>query len=197
MYSLVVFASGGGSTLQAIIDNIDSGTLNAKISLVVSDNPNAFAIKRAEKAGIPSYIIKSTSLEERDLELKNELEKHDINLIVLAGYLKMIGNRLIDSYTIINTHPSLLPAYGGKGMYGMRVHNAVVEAKEQYSGVTVHYVNSEYDDGAIISQAKVTLTETETPESLSKKVQEIEKTQLINVIKYFISKTTPPNSLMN
>ena len=98
----------------------------------------------------------------------------------------MIGPRLIENYTIINTHPSLLPAYGGKGMYGMNVHTAVVNAKEQYSGVTVHYVNGAYDEGNIISQVKIALEKDETPESLSTKVQAIEKKQLINVLKKFV-----------
>ena len=115
------------------------------------------------------------------------LKNYDIDLIVLAGYLKMIGTRLIDEYTIINTHPSLLPKYGGKGMYGMNVHRAVIDAKEKISGPTVHFVNSRYDEGNIISQTKVTIEETDTPESLAKKVQDVEKIQLVNVIKDFIN----------
>ena len=100
----------------------------------------------------------------------------------------MIGNRLIDKYTIINTHPSLLPKFGGKGMYGMNVHRAVIEAKEKVSGPTIHFVNSRYDEGNIISQTKVNIEETDTPESLAKKVQSVEKVQLINVLKDFINK---------
>ena len=106
----------------------------------------------------------------------------------LYGYLKLIGKRLIDKYTIINTHPSLLPKYGGKGMYGMNVHTAVVNAKEKISGPTVHYVNDKYDEGNIISQTVVDLSENETPESLSAKVQEAEKIQLIRVLKDFEKK---------
>ena len=143
-------------------------------------------MERAKSNNIPTYVITSKSPEERDVELAKELAKHKIDLIVLAGYLKMIGPRLIEEHTIINTHPSLLPAYGGKGMYGMKVHTAVVKAGEQYSGVTVHYVNGKYDEGAIISQSKVALDVGETPESLSQKVQEIEKIQLVNVIKNVI-----------
>ena len=114
------------------------------------------------------------------------MSNYTVDLIVLAGYLKLIGNRLINKYTIINTHPSLLPKFGGKGMYGMNVHKAVVEAKEEFSGPTVHFVNNNYDEGNIISQTKVKLSSNETPESLSKKVQEVEKIQLINVLKKFI-----------
>jgi len=170
----------------AIIDAISNQELNAQISLVVSDNPKAFALQRAKDHGIATYVTKGTSLDERDIELANELERYEIDLIVLAGYLKMIGPRLIDNHTIINTHPSLLPAYGGKGMYGINVHTAVIEAKEEYSGVTVHYVNGAYDEGSIIAQSKVVLEEGETPESLSAKVQTFEKVQLINVIKELI-----------
>lgn len=179
---------GNGTTLQSVIDNIENGTLDAKINLVVSDNENAFALKRAKNSNIPTYIIKSTSTNEIDAELVSLLKNYDIDLIVLVGYLKMIGKGLIDKYTIINTHPSLLPKFGGKGMYGMNVHKAVIEAKEKISGPTVHFVNSKYDEGNIISQSVVNLDENETPESLAKKVQTAEKIQLINVLKEFISK---------
>ena len=114
------------------------------------------------------------------------MSNYSIDLIVLAGYLKLIGNRLISKYTIINTHPSLLPKCGGKGMYGMNVHKAVVEAKEEFSGPTVHFVNSNYDEGNIIAQAKVKLSADETAESLAKIVQSVEKLQLIEVLKNFI-----------
>ena len=177
---------GNGTTLQAIIDNIESNNLDAKINLVVSDNPNAFALERAQKHNIPTYVIKGKTFEEIDVELENVLKNYNIDLIVLVGYLKLIGNRLINNYTIINTHPSLLPKFGGKGMYGMNVHAAVVEAKEEFSGPTVHFVNSNYDEGNIISQTKVKLAENETPESLSAKVQAAEKIQLIEVLKDFI-----------
>ena len=179
---------GNGTTLQSVIDNIKSGNLNAKINLVISDNKNAFALERAKKDNIPTYVIKSNSFDEIDTELYNLLENYDVDLIVLVGYLKMIGKKLIDKYTIINTHPSLLPKFGGKGMYGMNVHRAVVEAKEKISGPTVHFVNDKYDEGNIISQTIVQLDKDETPESLSSKVQAIEKVQLINVLKDFIQK---------
>ena len=165
-----------------------NGELKANISLVVSDNPNAYALTRAKENNIPTYVIKSSSMLERDIELTSELEKYEVDLIVLCGYLKMIGENLINNYTIINTHPSLLPKYGGKNMYGMNVHRAVIEAGEKISGVTVHYVNSEYDEGNIISQAKVDVAPDDTPESLAEKIQAIEKPQLVRVIQEFILK---------
>ena len=162
------------------------GDLKAKINLVVSNNPNAFAIERAKNSNIPTYIISGKDKDEIDIELENVLTNYSVDLIVLAGYLKLIGSRLINKYTIINTHPSLLPKFGGKGMYGMNVHKAVVEAKEEFSGPTVHFVNNNYDEGIIISQTKIKLCSDETPESLAKKVQDAEKLQLINVLKKFI-----------
>lgn len=183
MYNLVVFASGNGTTLQSIIDAIENKVLNARVNLVVTNNENAYAIERAKKAGIETYIIKNKDYKEADIELVKKLSAYDINLIVLAGYLKMIGENLIKSYTIINTHPSLLPKYGGKGMYGMNVHRAVIDAKEEYSGVTLHYVNDKYDEGNIIRQTKVKIEPGDTADTLSSKVQKAEKIQLIEVLK--------------
>ncbi len=187
MYNLVVFASGNGTTLQSIIDSINSGILQAQIKLVVSNNEDAYALERAKKANIETYIINSKTTEEIDIELEKILSNYEIDLIVLAGYLKKIGNRLISKYTIINTHPSLLPKFGGKGMYGMKVHTAVIEAKEKISGVTLHYVNENYDDGDIIKQTKVDILPSDTPETLSQKVQKVEKIQLIDVLKEFVT----------
>lgn len=186
MYNLVVFASGNGSTLQSIIDAIKEKKLEANISLVVSNNPNAFALSRARESGIPTYTIKEKEPEKVDEELSKVLSKIDINLIVLAGYLKLIGKKLLSKYSIINTHPALLPKYGGKGMYGMNVHRAVIEAKEEYSGVTLHYVNSEYDRGPTIMQTRVKVMPNDTPEDLAKRVQAAEKIQLVEALKSFV-----------
>lgn len=187
MYNLVIFASGNGTTLQSVIDAISEKKLEANISLVVSNNPKAFALERAKKANIPTYIIKEKDTDKIDEELDNVLSKIDINLIVLAGYLKLIGKRLISKYTIINTHPALLPKYGGKGMYGMNVHRAVIAAKETCSGVTLHYVNSEYDRGPTIMQTAIKVLPTDTPEELAARVQNAEKIQLVEVLKSFVN----------
>ena len=188
MYNLIVFASGNGSTLQAIIDNISSGNLKAKIALVVSNNENAYALERAKQNNIETYIIQSKTIEEMDSELSEKLENYDVDLIVLAGYLRKIGDKLLSNYTIINTHPSLLPKFGGKGMYGMNVHAAVIEAKEKHSGVTLHYVNEHYDEGDIIRQTVVDVLPEDTAETLSQKVQAVEKIQLIDALKEFAEK---------
>lgn len=187
MYNLVIFASGNGTTLQSVIDAISEKKLEANISLVVSNNPKAFALERAKKANIPTYIIKEKDTDKIDEELDNVLSKIDINLIVLAGYLKLIGKRLISKYTIINTHPALLPKYGGKGMYGMNVHRAVIAAKETCSGVTLHYVNSEYDRGPTIMQTAIKVLPSDTPEELAARVQNAEKIQLVEVLKSFVN----------
>ena len=185
MYNLVVFASGNGTTLQSIIDATQEKKLEANVTLVVSNNPNAFALERAKKANIPTYLVHEKDPIKSDIELYEVLSKIDINLIVLAGYLKLIGKKLLSKYTIINTHPALLPKYGGKGMYGMNVHRAVIEAKEEYSGVTLHYVNSEYDRGPTIMQTKVKVMPNDTPEDLAARVQNAEKIQLIEALKSF------------
>lgn len=195
MYHLVVFASGNGTTLQAIIDSVQSHKLEAKIDLVVSDNPQAYALKRAQANHIETYIIQNKKLEERDLELSKKLSKYSINLIVLAGYLKMIGPLLLEQYTIINTHPSLLPKFGGKGMHGMHVHEAVIASKEKYTGATLHFVNGEYDKGNIISQTKVEILPSDTAEIISQKVQAVEKIQLIEVLNRFIQAEKEGHSL--
>ena len=177
MYHLVVFASGNGSTLQAIIDSIQTKKLEAQIDLVISDNPDAYALKRAENNHIATHTIQSKNFTTRDLELSR----------VLAGYLKMIGPKLLENYTIINTHPSLLPKFGGKGMHGMHVHEAVVQAKEKVTGATIHFVNEEYDKGNIICQTQVEVLPTDTAETVSQKVQAAEKIQLIEVLNRFVN----------
>lgn len=188
MLNLAVFASGNGSTMQAIIDAISENRLDAKINIVVSNNPDAFALTRAKDAGIESYILEGKNLSSRDDEIFNLLSKYDVDMIVLAGYLKMIGPKVLEKYTVINTHPSLLPKFGGKGMHGMKVHTAVVEAGEKISGVTLHYVNGEYDKGDIIAQATVEVLPTDTPDDVSTKVQKVEKIQLVNELQKFASK---------
>ncbi len=183
--NLAVFASGSGTTLQAIINSIESKKLDAKISVVVSNKPDAYALQRAQKAGIPTYVISSKGKENIDNELFECLKNYEIDLIVLAGYLRMIGDKLLANYRIINTHPSLLPKFGGKGMHGMNVHQAVIDSKEKISGVTVHFVNNEYDRGNIIRQVEVEVLPDDDAETLSARVQVAEKIQLVQVLQDF------------
>ncbi len=179
---LAVLASGNGTTLQAIIDAINKKELDATIEIVISNNRDAYALTRAEKANIKTYVIKDLHNEE---ELYQELKNSNIDLIILAGYLKLIPHKIIRDFLIINTHPALLPKYGGKGMYGMNVHRAIVENHEKETGVTLHFVNEEYDKGQIIAQTKVKVYKKDTPDDVSSRVQKAEKIQLVNVLKDF------------
>lgn len=179
---LAVLASGNGTTLQAIIDSINNKELDAKINIVISNTNDAYALTRAESSNIKTYVLKDYKDEK---ELYNILKESDIDLVVLAGYLKLIPVNVIRDFLVINTHPALLPKYGGHGMYGMNVHRAVVSNHEKETGATLHFVNEEYDKGKIISQIKVKVYKNDTPQKVSARVQKSEKIQLINVLKDF------------
>lgn len=184
---IAVLVSGGGSNLQSIIDNIEQGNLNCEISYVIADR-ECFGLERAEKSGIKNILLdkklyKENLLDEINKVLENEEEKTDY--IVLAGYLSILSDSFIKKWTrkIINIHPSLLPKFGGKGMYGMNVHRAVIEAGEKESGATVHFVDSGIDTGEIITNIKVPVFENDTPEELQKRILEKEHILLIEGIK--------------
>jgi phosphoribosylglycinamide formyltransferase-1 len=179
---LAVLASGNGTTLQAIIDAIKNKELDSKINIVISNTEDAYALTRAKEAKIKNYVLKDYKDEN---ELYEVLKEADVDLVILAGYLKLIPLKAIKELTIINTHPALLPKFGGKGMYGMNVHRAVVENHEKVTGATLHFVNEEYDKGKIIAQTKVRVLKKDTPEDVSAKVQAAEKIQLINILKNF------------
>ena len=179
---LAVLASGNGTTLQSIIDAISKKELDPTISIVISNNSDAYALKRAEEANIKTYVLNDFKDEN---ELYQVLKESDIDLVILAGYLKLIPKNVIRDFIIINTHPALLPKYGGKGMYGMNVHRAIVENHEKETGVTLHFVNEEYDKGKIIAQTKVKVFKKDTPEDVSARVQKAEKIQLVNSLKDF------------
>ncbi len=179
---LAVLASGNGTTLQSIIDAISKKELDSTISIVISNNSDAYALKRAEEANIKTYVLNDFKDEN---ELYQVLKESDIDLVILAGYLKLIPKNVIRDFIIINTHPALLPKYGGKGMYGMNVHRAIVENHEKETGVTLHFVNEEYDKGKIIAQTKVKVFKKDTPDDVSARVQKAEKIQLVNSLKDF------------
>ena len=179
---LAVLASGNGTTFQAIIDAIKENKLNADIKILISNTEKAYVIERAKKEGINNYILHDYKDEN---ELYQKLKENDVDLIVLAGYLKLLPQNVVKDFVIINTHPALLPKYGGKGMYGMNVHRAVVENHEKETGATIHFVNEEYDKGRIIAQTKVDVYENDTPEDVSSRVQEAEKIQLIKTLNEF------------
>lgn len=183
--NLAVLASGSGTTLQAILDAIDSGVLDATVCVVVSDNENAYALERAKSKKIVTHILHSRNSKDCDAELLSVLRCHNPDLVVLAGYLKLIGPEVLGNFTVINTHPSLLPKYGGKGMHGMNVHRAVVAGQETESGVTLHFVDAEYDKGKVIWQTHVPVYPEDTADDVSNRVQAAEKTQLVSILQAF------------
>ncbi len=178
---LAILASGGGSNLQSIIDAVESGELISEIVCVISNKVDAHALTRARTHNIEAIYInpksgapEATSGMSYDQKLLTALEEQNIDLVVLAGYLKIIQPEMIDAYPgkIINIHPSLLPKYGGQGYYGIHVHKAVVEAGDKESGATVHFVDKGIDTGKIILQKSVPVLPGDSPQTLQKRVLE-------------------------
>jgi phosphoribosylglycinamide formyltransferase 1 len=174
MTRIAIFASGSGSNAENIA-NYFSNNPSVEVSLILTNNPNAFVLERAKKLGIKSLVFNKEQFLKTD-EIVHFLLKNDINLIVLAGFLLKIPKNLIKAFPnkIVNIHPALLPKYGGKGMYGDKVHQSVIENKETESGITIHYVNEHYDEGEVIFQAKCEIAPTDTPNDLAAKIHELE-----------------------
>ena len=186
---MAVFASGTGSNAQKIIDHFSDPSKNAAVALIVCNKPEAGVLQIAAKENIPSLIIEKERFFRGDAYLP-ELNKYEIDFIVLAGFLWKIPQALIDAYPrrIVNIHPALLPKYGGKGMYGSFVHEAVVNAKDAESGITIHYVDEHYDNGDIIFQAKCIVDEHGDAVSLSKKIHALEHQYYPVIIEEVINK---------
>lgn len=184
MFKLAVFVSGRGSNLKSLFERIDKKEI--KISAVVSNKKNCGAVEFAIQNSIPVFFVSDNSRNDflDYIDLVKELKKKEIDLIVLAGFLKKIPDDFIDHFEkkIINIHPALLPKYGGAGMYGMNVHRAVFENKDKYSGATVHYVDKIYDHGEIIEQQIVDISDAKSPEEIAHKVLEIEHELLPKVV---------------
>ena len=178
MLKIGVLVSGGGTNLQAIIDKIESGKLNnCSIATVVSSRPEAYALKRAEKHGIYCACIQKKdyiSQDEYDGALLSHFERFDTGLVVMAGFLSMVGERFVNSYKnrVMNIHPSLIPSFCGKGYYGIIPHVKALEYGVKVTGATVHFVDLEYDSGPIILQKAVCVRDDDTPETLQKRVME-------------------------
>ncbi len=188
---LAVFISGSGTNLQSLIDAKENGKLDAEIALVVSSSPRAGGLTRAEKAGIPTFVFEEKKYESKPLAAKSllgKLKEKKIEFIANAGYLKLIAAEIIAAYTdkIINIHPALLPKYGGKGMYGIHVHEAVIAAHEKVSGVTFHLVDEKYDHGRILKQIRVPVRKNDTPESLQQRILKEEHQHYSIVLNDFI-----------
>jgi phosphoribosylglycinamide formyltransferase-1 len=186
MKKIVIFASGSGTNAENIIKHFESREM-AKVIAVFTNNPYAKVIERAHKLKVPTEIFSKTEFYES--KFLQKLISYQPDLIVLAGFLLKLPEIIVQAYPnkIINIHPALLPNYGGKGMYGMNVHRAVVENNESETGITIHYVNENYDEGNIIFQKKVALSTTDTPEMVAEKIHELEQKYFPTVIEYLLA----------
>lgn len=188
MKKLGFLASGRGSNMQAIIEACRAGRLEAEPVVVISNNTGSGALALARKEQVPAFHL---SLEthpgprQLDEAITATLKKHEVDLVILAGYMKKIGPVLLKSYRnrILNIHPSLLPKFGGRGMYGLHVHEAVLAAGETRTGVTIHLVNDEYDQGRILAQREVKVTPDDTAQSLAARVLEVEHALYVEVLR--------------
>lgn len=188
--NIAVLVSGHGTNLQAIINAQEAGLINGKIMLVISNKIDAFALERAKKAGIQGMFINpktQSTNEDYDKQLVQVLTSYNIDLIVLAGWLRILTEELLMPYhnRIINIHPSLLPAFGGAGMYGMNVHKAALEYGVKYTGATAHFVDDNVDGGAVIDQSVVKVDYDDTPETLHSKVIHEEHRLLTKVVRAY------------
>jgi phosphoribosylglycinamide formyltransferase-1 len=174
MEKIAIFASGSGTNAQRIIEYF-KGDPSISVGIVLSNKPDAFVLERAEKAGIPTIVFDRKEFygSERILAI---LQEHKITFLVLAGFLWLVPDYLLRTYSgrIVNIHPALLPKYGGKGMYGMKVHESVINSGDKESGITIHLVNEKYDEGQIVFQAHCSVESNDTPESLAQKIHALE-----------------------
>lgn len=174
MHRLAIFASGSGTNAQNIADYF-KGSREIKVSLILANRPDAYVLERAKNLGIPYNVFNRTDFYDTEKVL-DLLKEYHIDYIILAGFLWLVPGYLLKAYPdrILNIHPALLPKFGGKGMYGDKVHQAVIEAGEKRTGISIHYVNEHYDSGQIIFQDSFEILPGDTPESIAKKVHELE-----------------------
>ena len=186
MKKIVIFASGSGTNAQNIVRHFNNSSKSHQFH-IFSNNTNAKVLEKAQKLSVPTKIISKDDLNS-DV-LLNYLKEIQPDLIVLAGFLLKFPSNCVEAFPnkIINIHPALLPKYGGKGMYGIHVHRAVVENKESETGITIHFVNENYDEGNIIFQESVNLTGTESPEEVAEKIHELEHTHFPLIIEKILN----------
>ena len=185
---IAIFASGSGSNAQKIMEHFKRSN-DVEVSLILTNNSDAFVLQRADNFEIPSHIFGKKEFYESD-KIVNLIKNLNIDLIVLAGFLWLVPQNLLKAFPnkIINIHPALLPKYGGKGMYGERVHLAILEAKELESGITIHFVNSEFDEGEIIHQSKFKIDKGDDLKMVKFKVQQLEHQHFPKVIEGLLKK---------
>lgn len=181
MIKIGILSSYNGTGFLAIQDAIDKKILNANVAIVISNNSKANVLEKAAEKGIANFVVNKNSCENEDVEITNLMKEHNVDYIFLSGYMKKIEKNLLHNFDnkIINSHPALLPKFGGKGMYGRFVHEAVIESKEKESGCTIHYVNENYDEGEYILQKSISLLANESVESLENKIKELEQSSII------------------
>ena len=183
MKNLGILASHNGSGFNAIYKAILEKELNFQITLVISNNTNAVVLQNAQKHNVHNFLVNSKTDKDPDEIIYSLLKEHNCEYIFLSGYMKKLPSKIINEFKVINSHPSLLPKYGGSGMYGTFVHKAVISNRENESGVTIHQVSQEYDEGEILLQKKLFLSENENVESLEFKIKELEKVAIIEALK--------------
>ena len=174
MKNIAIFASGSGTNAECISKYFE-GNSEIRVGLILSNKPNAGVLERANNLNIPTTIFNRNTFYETD-EIVDVLISEEIDLIVLAGFLWLVPENILKKYKnrIVNIHPALLPKYGGKGMYGHRVHQAVIDAGEKKSGITIHYVNEHYDEGQIIFQKEIDVLANDTPDQLASRIHDLE-----------------------
>lgn len=193
-YRLAIFASGSGSNAEEIMTRFQHHA-QIEVVLVLSNNANAFVLERAKKFGVPSSVFNRAQFRESD-EVLNSLNKENVSHIVLAGFMWLMPASIIQAFPekIINIHPALLPKFGGKGMYGHHVHEAVKAAGEKETGITIHLVNEKYDEGKILFQASCEINTTDSPEQIANKVHTLEYRHYPEQIeKWIIGQSTVDN----
>lgn len=191
MKRIGILASHNGSGFESIQKACEEKILDAQVVLVISNNTNAKVLEKAENKNVPNFIINANKYPDEDLDEKitNLMLEFKVDFIFLSGFMKKLEKNLISKYEnkIINSHPALLPKFGGKGMYGTNVHKAVIEAKEKNSGCTIHFVNENYDEGEYILQKSINLDENESVESLEEKIKSLESEAIVEGLKKLVN----------
>lgn len=189
MTNIAIFASGSGTNAEAIMNHFAASSC-ARVALLLSNRADAYALKRAERFGVPTAVFSREEFRDPQGRVAALLREHQIGFIVLAGFLWLVPDYLTGAYAgrIVNIHPALLPKFGGKGMYGEHVHQAVIAAGETESGITIHLVNEQYDSGDTLFQATVPVTPADTPDTLAAKIHVLEHRHFPTVIEQTIQK---------
>jgi phosphoribosylglycinamide formyltransferase-1 len=192
MIKIAIFASGSGTNAQRITEYFRDHPEYIGVDLILSNRKDAFVLERARILGIPSIIFSRQEFYETN-RIPDLLKKHSIEFVILAGFLWFVPDSVLKAFSgkILNIHPALLPGYGGKGMYGMKVHETVISNHDKESGITIHLVNERYDEGQILFQAKCSIDKSDTPESVAEKIHALEYRYFPLVIENYILKRNP------